>query len=89
MWVLRCCRCIASFDDEELPEALADALHKWVTEYHYRATNMDELHLVRVDLNRDERADYVLLQTNKNFNSGVLFTGTDGEWKYLNMTLRN
>src|SRR5690606_19031648 len=81
-------RALKIYDEEKLPEALLDALHKWINENHWRATRMENYHLVRVDLNKDSLDDYVLLQTDKNFTSGTLFTLVGDKWEEQQMTRR-
>src|SRR5690606_4049351 len=82
-------RALKIYDEESLPESLADALHEWIEENHWRATRIENYHLVRVDLNKDGFDDYVLLHTDKNYTSGTLFTLVDDKWVEQQMTRRS
>lgn len=82
-------RALKIYDEEPLPESLADALHEWIEENHWRATRIKNYHLVRVDLNKDGFDDYVLLHTDKNYTSGTLFTLVDDKWVEQQMTRRS
>jgi hypothetical protein len=68
-------------DGEIIPDDLGDVLYEWLGAYQWRAQNLDEYYLVRVDLNRDSQDDYVLVRAGGSFINGSVFSRVEGEWK--------
>lgn len=68
-----------------ITDDLGDAIYQWLRDNPARAYNIDNFYLVRVDLNRDSRDDYVLVQAGGSFIGGSVFSQVEGEWRVFDL----